>query len=79
LAGIGLVTAFLDRDRETGAVDRRLFAALLGESPSEDDLVAALSSVLMVNKLVLLLLSRATETDPRTILHKLAARQERTE
>jgi len=76
-AGIGLITAVRSRASGSGAVDETLLRAMLGDAPTQDDLITALANVLMVNEMVLWMHWKATERDPAELLRSLSAHQER--
>ncbi len=72
---VSLMTVHLDRDSD-GTVDTAALTVALGPDASADDLLRALSDVMLLTELVLWSHWKATQKEPRQVLQEIALHQE---
>ena len=70
--GIALLTAHLNRDPASGALDEVSFRAVLGQNITDDDVIAGLSDMLIVAEMVMLTYQVKTDLRPIEVLREVA-------
>lgn len=72
--GIPLLTTFLTQG--SSGIDETAFRSILGDDLSDDDVIAALSDMLLVARLVMMSYHVKTDIEPIDVLREIAVHRE---
>ncbi|RIK16413.1 MAG: hypothetical protein DCC50_04995 [Acidobacteria bacterium] len=70
--GLGLLTTYLTRDIETGEMSEGGLRALLGYGLTDDDVIAAMSDMILASELVMLTYQVKTDIRPVEVVREIA-------